>query len=336
VPQSTLSVVIPLLNEQESIPELYARLTHELERMTEGSDGNAFELIFIDDGSTDGTFRVLRELATVDSRVVAIRFRQRYGKTAALAAGFERVRGTYTITMDGDLQHNPEDIPRFVEKLEEGYDIVCGWREKRVDNLWLRRIPSRIANRMMRKLSRVQIDDFGGGFKAYRTSILKEISLYGGMQRFIPALASARGARVCQLPIENVARRYGSSRYGIARVVPVFFDLLRIHFLLTYLQQPLRLFGSLGLALFGLGFIDCAWLLVERLVYHTSVVGQHGPLLLAGAVFLVMGIQLLMMGLLGEMLVWYFNQRHENQPREYAIAEVCRSNHAGILLESDN
>jgi glycosyltransferase involved in cell wall biosynthesis len=336
VSRSTFSVVIPLLNEQESIPELYARLTHELERMTEGFDGNAFELIFIDDGSTDGTFRLLRELATVDSRVVAIRFRQRYGKTAALAAGFERARGTYTITMDGDLQHNPEDIPRFVEKLEEGYDIVCGWREKRVDNLWLRRIPSRIANRLMRTLSQVDLDDFGGGFKAYRTSILQEVSIYGGMQRFIPALASARGARACQIPIENTPRRFGSSRYGISRIVPVFFDLLRIHFLLTYLQQPLRLFGTLGLALFGLGFIDCVWLVVERLVYNTAVVAQHGPLLVAGAVFLVMGIQLLMMGLLGEMLVWYFNQRHENQPREYAIAEVCQSNRAGMLLESDN
>ena len=336
MPRSTFSVVIPLLNEQESIPELYARLTHELERMTEGSHGSAFELIFIDDGSTDDTFRLLRELATVDSRVVAIRFRRRYGKTAALAAGFERARGTYTITMDGDLQHNPEDIPRFVEKLEQGYDIVCGWRENRVDNLWLRRIPSRIANRLMRWLSRVEIDDFGGGFKAYRTSILQEISLYGGMQRFIPALASARGARACQLAIENVPRRYGNSRYGIARVVPVFFDLLRIHFLLTYLQQPLRLFGTLGLALFGLGFADCSWLVVQRVVYHASVADKHGPLLLAGAVFLVMGIQLLMMGLLGEMLVWYFNQRREGQPREYAIAEICSASHADMLMESNN
>ena len=334
--QNSYSIVIPVLNEQEFVSELYARLTHEMERITEGAEDDVFELIFIDDGSTDGTFRLLRELATVDSRVVAIRFRRRYGKTAALAAGFERARGRYTITMDGDLQHNPEDIHRFIEKLDEGYDIACGWREKRVDNLWMRRIPSRIANRLMQKLSGVELDDFGGGFKAYRTSILKEVSLYGGMQRFIPALASARGARTCQVPIENTPRRYGSSRYGISRVVPVFFDLLRIHFLLTYLQQPLRFFGTMGLALFSLGFVDCAWLLVERVFYSTKVVDTHGPLLLAGAVFLVMGIQLLMMGLLGEMLVWFFNQNREEPPREYAIAEICRSGRDGLLVESDN
>jgi glycosyltransferase involved in cell wall biosynthesis len=317
------SVVVPFLNEQESIPELYARLKLELERLLERSEHNTFELIFVDDGSTDGTFRLLREIAMVDSRVIAIRFRKRYGKTAALVAAFERAQGKYTITMDGDLQHNPEDIRHFVQKLEEGYDIVCGWREKRVDNFWMRRIPSRIANRLMRRASGVDLDDFGGGFKAYRTTILQEVSLYGGMQRFIPALASARGARMCQIPIENTPRRFGSSRYGITRAIPVFFDLLRIHFLLTYLQQPLRFFGSLGFALFSAGLIDSLWLAFERVVFHEQVVHEHGPLLLLGAVLIVTGIQLIMMGLIGEMIVWFFHQHQNQQSQEYAIAETC-------------
>jgi glycosyltransferase involved in cell wall biosynthesis len=323
------SVVIPLLDEQESIPELYSRLKCEMEKLTEASQ-DSFELIFVDDGSADNTFRLLRELAAVDSRVTAIRFRKRYGKTAALVAAFECVQGKYTITMDGDLQHHPEDIARFVEKLEAGYDIVCGWREKRLDNFWMRRIPSRIANKLMRRLSGVELDDFGGGFKAYRTSILQEVSLYGGMQRFIPALASARGASMCQIPIENTPRRFGSSRYGISRVIPVFFDLLRIHFLLTYLQQPLIFFGGLGFALFSLGSIDCLWLIFERLVLSVQVMNVHAPLLVAGAVLIVAGIQLIMIGLIGEMIVWFFNQNQ--QPQEYAIAEVCQARREDSLL----
>ncbi|HZY62400.1 MAG TPA: glycosyltransferase family 2 protein [Edaphobacter sp.] len=326
------SVVIPLLNEQESIPELYTRLKVEMEKLVENSSDQSFELIFVDDGSTDDTFKLLRELAVVDSRVIGIRFRKRYGKTAALVAGFRRAQGRYIVTMDGDLQHNPEDIGRFIEKLDEGYDIVCGWREKRVDNVWLRRIPSRIANRLMRRLSRVDLDDFGGGFKAYRASVLREVSIYGGMQRFIPALASARGARMCQIPIKNIPRRFGSSRYGISRAVPVFFDLLRIHFLLTYLQQPLRFFGTIGLVLLSGGLADGLWLAIERLIYHQHIVDEHGPLLLVAAILIVTGVQLLMLGLIGEMVVWFFNQNQDGQPKEYAIAEMCQGQN-DVLFE---
>jgi glycosyltransferase involved in cell wall biosynthesis len=312
------SVVVPLLNEQESIPELYTRLKTELERLTDGRRED-FEIIFVDDGSTDQTFFLLSEIATIDTRVCVIQFRKTFGKTAALAAGFQRATGEITVTMDGDLQHNPEDIPRFIEKIAEGYDIVCGWRAKRVDNFWLRRIPSKCANYVMRKLSRVEIDDFGGGFKAYRTSILKGIPLYGGMQRFIPALASLQGATVCQLAIENTPRRFGKSRYGISRIVPVFFDLLRIHFLLNYLQQPLRFFGTFGMLLFGGGSITAMGLVFEWIFHNRHIARDHGPLMFASGVAILSGIHFLMIGLFGEMLLWLHNRP---QDQEYAVATI--------------
>jgi glycosyltransferase involved in cell wall biosynthesis len=316
---STLySVVVPMLNEQDAIPELYAQLKIELERLTDGT-GEAFEIIFVDDGSTDQTFPLLRGIAEIDSRVCVIQFRKAYGKTAALAAGFQRATGEITISMDGDLQHNPEDISRFVEKITEGYDIVCGCRVRRVDNLWLRRIPSKCANYLMRKLSRVEINDFGGGFKAYRTSILKEVPVYGGMQRFIPVLASLQGATVCQLAIENKPRRFGKSRYGISRVVPVFFDLLRIYFLLNYLQQPLRFFGTFGILLLGGGSITGIGLVMDWLFYGHHILRDHGPLLFATGIAILSGIHFLMIGFIGEMLLWLYNRP---QHQEYTVATI--------------
>ncbi|WP_047497875.1 glycosyltransferase family 2 protein [Terriglobus sp. TAA 43] len=323
------SIVIPLLNEEDAISELYTRLKSELEQIA--STGKSYEIIFVDDGSRDRTFRLLTELASMDSTVNVIQFRRTYGKTAGLAAGFEMAIGEITITMDGDLQHDPSDLPRFIKRVEEGYDIVCGWREKRVDNLWVRRIPSKIANYFMRKLSRVEIDDFGGGYKAYRTSLLREVPLYGGMQRFIPALASLQGARVCQLAIRNIPRRYGKSRYGIGRVIPVFFDLLRIHFLLNYLQQPLRFFGSWGLALIGSGGIMSVGLIYEWLFRDRHVMLHHGPLMLAAALLIVAGIQCFMGGLIGEMLLW-LNKR--GQKSDYSIAHMISGHDRETSLTS--
>ncbi|MDE1154958.1 MAG: glycosyltransferase family 2 protein [Acidobacteriaceae bacterium] len=320
------SVVIPLLNEEDSIPELYARLKNELERLTQGNR-EQFEIILVDDGSTDHSFALLSEIAAIDSRVSVIQFRKSYGKTAALVAGFERARGRITLTMDGDLQHHPEDIPRFIEKIYEGYDIVCGWREKRVDNLWFRRIPSKIANYFMRKLSDVDISDFGGGFKAYRTSLLKAVPLYGGMQRFIPALASIQGARICQLAIENTPRRFGKSRYGISRVIPVFFDLLRIHFLLHYLQQPLRFFGSIGMFFFGAGTLTGFGLFLTWLFGSRTIIHDHGPLALTASICVIGGIQFLMLGLIGEMLLWFNNNRNKNQYTVASVVEEGRLEH---------
>lgn len=321
------SVVVPCLNEQDAIHELYARLKSELERLVEGGH-EEFQIIFVDDGSTDLTFSFLREIAQIDSRVCVIQFPRTYGKTAALAAGFERATGEITITLDGDLQHNPEDIPRFIEKINEGFDIVCGWRARRVDNFWLRRIPSKCANFIMRKLSHVEIDDFGGGFKAYRTSILKKIPLYGGMQRFIPALASIQGARVCQVAIENTPRRFGKSRYGISRIVPVFFDLLRINFLLKYLQQPLRFFGTFGILLLGGGAIAGIGLLLDWILGNHRIISDHGPLLFATGIAILAGIHFLMFGFIGEMLLWLHNRP---QHQEYTVATVVSEGQPQVL-----
>lgn len=331
--QISCSVVIPILNEADAVEELYVRLKAELEN---AAGANPFEVIFVDDGSTDASFAILREIAAIDSRVTVIRFRKRYGKTAALAAAFEQARGKYIVTMDGDLQHDPKDIPRFLEKLEEGYDIVCGWRERRVDNVMFRRIPSRIANKAMRRLSKVEIDDFGGGFKGYRATLLKEIPLYGGMQRFIPALASSRGARICQIPIKNIPRRYGKSRYGISRVVPVFFDLFRIHFLLTYLQQPLRFFGGPGIVMLLAGLVGGVSLAANHFSGASHIMEQHGPLMVVCAVLIVAGIQFIMMGLLGEMILWFSNSKggSESAPQEYAVAEVCWRESPSQFVES--
>ncbi len=196
------SIVVPLHDEQENVTDLYDRLKAVME-----VSGETFELVFVDDGSRDRTFDLLREIAAIDSRVTVVRLRRNFGQTSALAAGFDHTRGEYIIAMDGDLQHDPADIPLFLEKIAEGYDIVSGWRKVRIDNLWLRRIPSRCANWLMAKLSGVDIHDFGTTFKAYRRSILEQVPLYGELHRFIPALASAYGASICEVPIRNVNPR---------------------------------------------------------------------------------------------------------------------------------
>jgi glycosyltransferase involved in cell wall biosynthesis len=312
------SVVVPFLNEESSVTELYDRLKTVLEnRKVE------FELIFVDDGSTDKTFLLLGQIAQVDSRVVVIKLRHRFGKTAALAAGFERARGEYVVTMDGDLQHDPEDIPRFLEKLDEGYDVVCGWRTHRVDNLWMRKIPSRCANWLMAKLSGVDIHDFGGGYKAYRRELLNEVPLYGELQRFIPALAAAYGAQICEIGIENIPRRYGVSRYGISRIVPVLFDLITIRFLLFYISRPLHLFGLFGFLSTVCGSVIGLWLVAMRLIYNARIMADHGPLMMFSAVLILTGFQLLAVGLLGEMQVRHY---HELSGRgRYSIACVLDS-----------
>ncbi len=241
------SIVVPLHNEQENVTDLYDRLKAVME-----AAGETFEIVLVDDGSSDHTFAMLREIAAVDSRVTVVKLRRNFGQTAGLAAGFDHARGEYIIAMDGDLQHDPADIPMFLEKIAAGYDIVSGWRKVRVDNFWMRRIPSRMANWLMAKLSGVDIHDFGTTFKAYRREILEQVPLYGELHRFIPALASWYGASICEVPIRNVNRERGISHYGISRTFRVFFDLITIRFLLRYLSRPLHFFGTFGLlSLFG-------------------------------------------------------------------------------------
>src|SRR3989441_7934724 len=282
------SIVVPLHNEQENVTDLYDRLKAVME-----ANGESFEIVLVDDGSIDGTFPLLREIAAVDSRVTVVKLRRNFGQTAGLAAGFDHARGEYIIAMDGDLQHDPADIPLFLEKIGEGYDIVSGWRKNRVDNFWLRRFPSRCANWLMAKFSGVDIHDFGTTFKAYRREILEQVPLYGELHRFIPALASWHGATIIEVPIKNVNRERGASHYGISRTFRVFFDLITIRFLLRYLARPLHFFGTVGmLGIFG-GTAITFWLFVEKFLRHSHVMMEHGPMMIFAAVLLLAGPELL-------------------------------------------
>ena len=208
--------------------------------------GDSFELVLVDDGSSDRTYKLLEEIAAVDSRVLVVKLRRNFGQTSALAAGFDHASGEFILAMDGDLQHDPNDIPAFLEKLDEGYDVVSGWRKVRIDNFMLRRVPSACANWLMARLSGVPIHDFGTTFKAYRREVIQNIPLYGEMHRFIPALASWYGASICEIPIRNVNRERGKSHYGLGRTFRVFFDLMTIRFLLKYMSRPLHFFGGFG------------------------------------------------------------------------------------------
>ncbi len=312
------SIVVPFHDEQENVTELYDRL----KAVMEAADGS-FELVLVDDGSRDRTFALLREIAAVDSRVVVVKLRRNFGQTSALAAGFDHARGEYIIAMDGDLQHDPGDIPLFLQKLGEGYDIVSGWRKRRLDNFWLRRIPSRCANWLMAKLSGVPIHDFGTTFKAYRRDLIHQVPLYGELHRFIPALASWHGASICEIPIRNVNRKRGSSHYGLSRTLRVFFDLITIRFLLRYLSRPLHFFGTWGMLSVAAGSALGLWLALSKLLFHIEVMQQHGPLLIFSAVLILAGVQLVALGLLGEMQVRHFHEPAQRTP--YAVDRVLRA-----------
>ena len=234
------SIVVPFHNEEENVTILYARLKQVMEQV-----GDAFELVLVDDGSTDRTYKLLEEIAAVDSRVLVVKLRRNFGQTSALSAGFDHASGEFLLAMDGDLQHDPNDIPAFLEKLDEGYDVVSGWRKTRIDNFFLRRIPSACANWIMARLSGVPIHDFGTTFKAYRREVIQGIPLYGELHRFIPALASWYGATICEIPIRNANRERGKSHYGLGRTFRVFFDLMTIRFLLRYMSRATALLRRL-------------------------------------------------------------------------------------------
>jgi glycosyltransferase involved in cell wall biosynthesis len=291
------SVVIPLYDEQDVITELYSQLTAT---MTEA--GLDYELVFVDDGSTDKTLELLKDVARRDDRVIIIEFRRNFGKTAAYAAGFDISKGRVIVSMDGDLQHLPRDIPRFLDKINEGFDVVCGWRKSRVDNLFARKIPSRIANWLAAKISGVDIHDFGGGFKAYRREVLEGLHLYGDMQRFIPALASQHGAKITEIPIENIPRPYGRSRYGLSRIYRVFFDLITLMFLLGYMTRPLHFLGKAALVSVFLSACMSAYILYDRFVYNVPIMVGHAPMAALAAVLFLTALIFIASGLIGEMM----------------------------------
>ena len=312
------SIVVPFHNEEENVTALYARLKQIMEQV-----GETFELVFVDDGSSDRTYKLLEEIAAVDSRVLVVKLRRNFGQTSALAAGFDHASGEYILSMDGDLQHDPNEIPNFLEKLEEGYDVVSGWRKERIDNFVMRRFPSRCANWLMAKLSGVDIHDFGTTFKAYRREVIQNIPLYGEMHRFIPALASWYGASICEIPIRNVMRQKGKSHYGISRTFRVFFDLLTIRFLLKYMSRPLHFFGSFGALGILAGSIISMILLGLKIIHpHANVMDEHGPMFVIAGVLILAGIQMLAIGLLGELQVRHYYTNQQRTP--YAIERLVR------------
>ncbi len=325
------SIVVPFHNEEENVTVLYARLKQVMEQVSD-----SFEMVLVDDGSRDRTYKLLEEIAAVDSRVLVVKLRRNFGQTSALAAGFDHASGEFILAMDGDLQHDPNDIPAFIEKLDEGYDVVSGWRKDRIDNFVMRRIPSRCANWIMARFSGVDIHDFGTTFKAYRREVIQSIPLYGEMHRFIPALASWYGASICEIPIRNVNREAGKSHYGIGRTFRVFFDLLTIRFLLRYMSRPLHFFGGLGmLALMGGSAL--AMILLGMKVTHpdVSLMLHHAPMFVVGSVMILAGIQLLAIGLLGELQVrHYYSSQH---PSPYTVDRLVRlvsADEQNLLSES--
>ena len=289
-----LSVVVPIYYEEENIRPLYDAVTSAL-----AQSGLEYELICVDDGSGDRSFAILKELAADDARLRVIRFRRNFGQTAAMAAGFESARGAVIVPMDGDLQNDPTDIPLLLAKINEGYDVVSGWRKDRQDAFLNRTLPSRIANGLISRLTDVHLHDYGCTLKAYRREVLDGIGLYGEMHRFVPALASRVGARVCELPVRHHPRLHGTSKYGISRTLRVVLDLLTVKFLLSYATKPIQLFGKWGLYCFMLSCMSGGAMLWMKIFGDHSM--NRNPLLILTAFLLFMGVQFITLGLLGEL-----------------------------------
>ncbi len=284
--------------------------------------GEEYELVFVDDGSVDRTQTILKEICALDPRVVGLRLRRNFGQTAALAAGFDYARGEVIIAMDGDLQHEPEDIPRFIARLNEGFDVVSGWRQKRQDG-FQRTFPSKVANKLMALASGVPIHDFGTTFKAYRREVLERIPIYGQMHRFIPAMASIEGAHVAEVPIEDKPRVNGKSHYGLSRTFRVMFDILTVRFIVRYFSRPLHFFGSIGAVMIAVAVVLASWLLFKKLYWREDIFIQNGPMLLFAAVTFLGGIQFLGLGLLGDLFArLYYAPEQRNI---YNVARIFRS-----------
>ncbi|MBC7961385.1 MAG: glycosyltransferase family 2 protein [Steroidobacteraceae bacterium] len=289
-----ISIVVPIYNEQDNVKALYTAITSAMLQMKCG-----YELIMVDDGSSDGSYAQLAQLAKEDSCLKLIRFRRNFGQTAAMAAGFDAASGSIIIPMDGDLQNDPGDIPRLVEKINEGFDVVSGWRKDRKDTFITRKIPSMLANALISRLTGVHLHDYGCTLKAYRREVLDGINLYGEMHRFVPALASQFGAKVTELPVNHFPRLHGVSKYGISRTLRVVLDLMTVKFLMAYSTKPIQLFGKWGIYTIFIGVLTGAMTVYMKLFDHLSM--NRNPLLILTLFLLFMGIQFIVMGLLGEL-----------------------------------
>jgi len=311
-----LSVVIPVRNESPNIDELYRDLTEALTRW-----GKAYEVIVVDDGSTDDSFDKLCGWQQHDERWRIIRFRRNFGQTAAFAAGIREARGRLIATSDGDLQNDPSDLPAMVRRIDEGFDIVCGWRKDRKDPWLTRRLPSEMANKLISAATGVKLHDYGCSLKVFRSEVIKPLKLYGEMHRFLPAIASEMGVAISEMPVNHRARRAGSSKYGLSRTFRVILDLATVKFLLSYSTRPLQMFGMIGLPMAAVGSLILAWLAYERLFGYQSIANR--PMLFFGGLLAVIGVQFLTMGLLAEIMSRTY---HESQDKPtYAIREIRQS-----------
>jgi glycosyltransferase involved in cell wall biosynthesis len=312
-----LSVVIPIHNEAPNLEQLYRECTEALERW-----GRSYELVLVDDGSTDESFAILKRLYQSDRRLRVVRFRRRFGQTAAFAAGFALAQGRLIATADGDLQNDPRDLPALVARVDQGFDIVCGWRKDRKDAFLNRRLPSMIANRVISWATGVRLNDYGCSLKVFRAEVVKPLRLYGEMHRFLPALASEIGVRIAELPVNHRARVHGRSNYGISRTIRVLLDLMTVKFLLSYSTRPLQIFGLLGMSMGFVGAVIVAYLAFVKLFGDPAAAARVGerPLLMGGLLLVFTGVQLFTVGLLAEMLARTY---HESQNKPvYVIREV--------------
>jgi glycosyltransferase involved in cell wall biosynthesis len=311
-----ISVVIPAYNEEQNISILYQETREVLEWLD-----CTWEIIFIDDGSSDTTLSVLQAIAQADDRVVAISFRRNFGQTAAMSAGFDYATGEVIITMDGDLQNDPADIPRLLQKIEEGYDVVTGWRFDRKDAFINRRLPSIIANKIISWTTRVALHDYGCTLKAFRREVIKNIRLYGEMHRFIPAIASGMGISYTEIKVNHRPRRFGTTKYGISRTIRVILDLITVKFLLSFATRPIQVFGLLGVVSGGVGFLLALIMTIQRQFFDMPLADR--PLLLLAVVLIFIGIQFISLGLIAELQARTY---HESQQKPvYHIREVFRS-----------
>jgi glycosyltransferase involved in cell wall biosynthesis len=319
-----LSIILPIYNEAENIPLLYDELVPVLE-----SIGRSFEIIAVDDGSRDNSFALLAALHERDPRLGVVRLRRNFGQTAAFAAGFDRATGATILTMDADLQNSPADIPALLEKIDEGYDVVSGWRQNRwkegISTFFTRRIPSATANWLISTVTGVHLHDYGCTLKAYCSDVVREINLYGDLHRFIPAVASHYGVSIAEVPVSYRPRKFGQSKYGLGRTVRVLLDLLTVRFLLSYSTRPIHIFGLMGFVAILLGAIIGIYLTVIKFAYGASLAER--PLLLFVIMLVTVGVQLVIMGLLGELVVRTY---YESQDKTiYAVREDLVSEDQG-------
>ncbi len=305
----TISVVVPLYNEHESLAELYDKIHQVMQQ-----HGFSYEIIFVDDGSTDGSDRELAKLHQRDDRVRVYQFRKNYGKSAGLACGFEAARGQYVITMDADLQDDPEEIPHLIDKLNEGYDLVSGWKKKRYDP-FIKRNTSKLFNKVTGWVSGIKLHDFNCGLKAYRSEVVKEIQIYGQLHRFIPVLAHWQGFRVGEMVVKHHPRKYGKTKFGMFRFIAGLLDLFTVVFLNKFKRRPLHLFGSFGLVLFSIGMIINLYLAFEKIVAKGIL--SNRPLLFLGILLVIVGIQFVSIGLLGEMIT-----ETQKKKADYSIKQI--------------